>query len=333
LTTLLLQAENMPLIPVVTIVTPSCNQGEFLAETIESVISQEGEFAIDYIIMDGASTDNSLEIIEHYESMLQRGEWPIRCQGISFRWLSEKDKGQTDALIKGFSMAKGEILAWLNSDDTYLPGALQAAAGFFRDLPDTGLLYGDAHYCDTKGAIIGRYRTGEFDLNALAAFNFICQPSTFFRRDVFEKVGSLDESLHFAMDYDLWIRIGKSFPCRYLKQFLSKYRLHEASKTIRDDALRENIEAGLRVAIKYYDWAPLTRVYALCHCSCKSTLPVFVSRSRLLTVCAALICTVLRSLWLNRGLRLNDLKLLNRSNFSKLFKSRSEVLTGNISQQ
>jgi glycosyltransferase involved in cell wall biosynthesis len=310
------------------IITPSYNQGEYLAETIESVISQTGDFSVDYVIVDGGSNDNSVDIIRHYDTLLQQGEWPISCRGITYRWLSEKDKGQTNALMKGFRMARGEILAWLCSDDTYLPGALQTAATFFNDHPDTGLLYGDAHYCDTAGTIIGRYRTEEFDLDTLASFNFICQPSTFFRRDVFEAVGGLEESLHFAMDYDLWIRIGSQFPCRYLSQFLSMYRLHEASKTIRDEALRENIEAGLRVAIKYFDWAPLTRVYALCHCSCKFSLPTFLSKFRLVVIFSALICTLFRSIWLNRGFRRNDLMLLNRSNFRKLFKSRSEVMTG-----
>ncbi|HYA12953.1 MAG TPA: glycosyltransferase, partial [Syntrophales bacterium] len=136
---------------VFSIVTPSYNQGEFLSETIESVISQEGDFLIDYIIVDGGSTDNSVAIIRHYDALLQKGEWRISCRGITFRWHSEVDQGQTDALMKGFSVAKGEILAWLNSDDTYLPGALQAVAGFFRDQPDTGLMYGDALYCDRRG--------------------------------------------------------------------------------------------------------------------------------------------------------------------------------------
>jgi glycosyltransferase involved in cell wall biosynthesis len=321
-----------PHFPIISIITPSYNQGQFLAETIESVISQEGDFSIDYIIMDGGSNDNSVDIIEHYESMLQQGEWPVKCQGITYRWLSEKDKGQSDALMKGFRMARGENLAWLNSDDTYLPGALQTAAGFYRDHPETGLLYGESHYCDTTGAIIGRYRTEEFDLDTLASFNFICQPSTFFTREAFEAVGGLDESLHFAMDFDLWIRIGKRFPCRYLPRFLSTYRLHEASKTIRDETLYENIEEGLRLAIKYFKWAPLTRVYASCNCRCRSSLPAFLSNFRSVIICSALLCTVFRSLRLNRGIRKNDLKLLNMSNFRKLFQSRSEVMTGKRDQ-
>jgi glycosyltransferase involved in cell wall biosynthesis len=310
------------------IITPSYNQGEFLAETIESVLRQEGDFSIDYIILDGGSSDNSVDIIKHYEVLLQKGECPVKCRGINYRWMSENDRGQTDALAKGFRMSNGDIFAWLNSDDTYLQGALQIASDFFHDHPDTGLMYGDAYYVDSAGAIIGKYRTEEFDFIKLASFNFICQPSTFFTREAFETVGGLDETLHFAMDYDLWIRIRKNFHCRYLPRLLSKYRLHEASKTIREEALHENIEAGLRVAIKYFDWAPLTRVYALCHCSCKSCLPRFLSRYRLMLVCSALICTLFRSIWLNRGIRGNDLRLLNMSNFRKLFKSRIEVMTG-----
>ena len=264
--------------------------------------------------------------------MLKKGEWALKCRGITYRWLSEKDKGQTDALMKGFLMAQGGILAWLNSDDTYLPGALQAAADFFRTKPDTGLLYGAAHYCDSSGAIIGRYRTDDFGYDKLAWFNFICQPSTFFRRDVFEAVGRLDQTLHFAMDFDLWLRIGKRFPCRYLPQYLSKYRLHETSKTISDATLLRNVEEGLGVAIRYFDWAPLTRVYASCNCSCRSTLPGYLLKFPLLVICSALICTLFRSVRLNRGFRRNDLKLLNRSNFRKLFKSRFEVMTGKDDQ-
>lgn len=311
-----------------TIVTPSYNQGEFLAETIESVIGQEGEFVIDYIIVDGGSTDNSVDIIRQYDALLQTGEWPISCRGITFRWLSEKDKGQTDALMKGFRQANGNILAWLNSDDTYLSGALQAAAEFFREHPDTALLYGDAHYCDTTGAVIGRYRTDAFDLDKLAYANIICQPSTFFRRDAFEEVGGLDETLHFAMDFDLWIRIGKRFPCRYLPEFLATYRLHEASKTIRDETLFANSEEGLRVAMRHFSWAPLTRVYNSCNFRCRARLPAFLARSKQLVITATVICSLFRSLRLNRGIHGNDLRLLNRENFRKLFKSRLEIMTG-----
>jgi glycosyltransferase involved in cell wall biosynthesis len=311
------------------IVTPSYNQGSFLAATIESVIGQAGDFYIDYMIVDGGSTDNSLEIIRHYDGLLHRDEWAVKCLGISYRWVSEKDKGQTDALMKGFRMAKGEILAWLNSDDIYQPEALQTVSGFFRNNSDIGLIYGDAHYCDAAGTIIGRYRTEDFDLEKLAWYNFICQPSTFFRRETFEMVGGLDESLHYSLDFDLWIKIGKLFTCRHLPEYLSTYRLHDASKTIRDETLIKNCEEGLAVAIKHFGWAPLSRVYTSCRTISIARLPAFMSRSRYIVTFVAVVFTLIRSIRLNKGLRKKDLKLLNRENFRKLLKSRIEIMTGN----
>lgn len=313
----------------ISIVTPSYNQGSFLAETIESVIGQEGDFRIDYVIVDGASTDDSVEIIRQYAALLETGAWPVKCLGVSLRWKSEKDNGQTDALKKGFALAEGEILAWLCSDDVYLPGALQAIAGSFRDNPTASLLYGDAYYCDTEGAIIGRYPVEDLDLDRLAYFNFFCQPSTFFRREAFEAVGGLDESLNFAMDYDLFVRLVKRFSCQRLPRFLSKYRLHEASKTIRDDVLYENHEEALRLSLKYFDWAPLNVVYGSCNYYCLVRFPRFLTRSRIIVIFAALVCMVFRSLRLNRGVRKNDLRLLTFNNFRKLFKTRMQILTGN----
>lgn len=319
-------------VPKISIVTPSFNQGEFLAETIESVISQAGDFSIDYIIVDGGSTDDSVNIIKRYEAILHEGQWPIACKGITYRWLSENDKGQSDALLKGFRMANGTILSWLNSDDVFLPGALQSVAGIFNAYPETGLVYGDAHYCDADGSIIGRYRTEEFDYGKLAWFNYICQPSAFFRKEVFDAVGGLDDTLHFAMDYDLWVRMGKRFTCRYLPEFLSMYRLHESSKTILDETLYHNSEEALRLVMKYFGWAPLTRIYNSCNIYCRARLPKFLARRKSLVILATVICSVFRSLWLNRGIRRNDLKLLNGENFRKLFKSRIEIMTGKPSE-
>ena len=121
--------------PVISIVTPSYNQGEFLEETLVSVLSQEGDFFLDYLVIDGASTDGSLEIIRRYAELLEKDEWPVRCRGIRYRWMSEPDNGQSDALMKGFNLAEGEILAWLNSDDVYLPGALQKVTSFLKATP------------------------------------------------------------------------------------------------------------------------------------------------------------------------------------------------------
>jgi glycosyltransferase involved in cell wall biosynthesis len=312
----------------ISVVTPSYNQGRYLAETIESVLGQEGDFYLDYIIVDGGSDDDSVEIIMRYERLLSEGMLEAKCRGIRYRWISEKDRGQTDALIKGFRMAEGEILAWLNSDDTYLQGTLQTVAAFFRKNSGTALLYGDAHYCDSGGKIIGRYPTEDFVLRKLAYFNFICQPSTFFRREAFEAVGGLDDALHYAMDYDLFVRICKQFTCCHLPQFFSKYRLHEVSKTVRDDVLFENYEETLHVARKYFDWAPLNLVYGSCNYYCLTRLPGSLTRLRPLVTGVALLCTLPRSLWLNRGLRREDLKLLRPANLKKIFKERLEILLG-----
>jgi hypothetical protein len=130
------------------------------------------------------------------------------------------------------------------------------------------------------------------------------------------------------MDFDLWIRIGRRFPCQYLPEFLSMYRLHEASKTICDESLFENSEEGLRVAIKHFDWAPLTRIYTSCSILCKTRLPAILAGNRIAVATAAIFCSLIRSLFLNRGFNRNDLKLFNRENFRKLFKNRIEIMTG-----
>ena len=314
--------------PVFSIITPSYNQGSFLAESMQSVLSQAGNFAIDYIIVDGGSTDDSVRIIREYAARLERGEWQVNCRGISLRWLSEQDRGQTDALNKGFRMAEGELFAWLNSDDSYLPGALQAATEFFHSHPEVGLMYGDALYTDAAGAAISAYRTEDFDLMRLAAANIICQPAAFFRREAYEATGGLDETLHFAMDYDLWIRIGKRFTCRYLPRLLATYRLHETSKTVNNGTLYQNSEESLAVTIRHFGWAPLTRLFTSCRTLWLNRLPGMLRHHRLLSAVPAIPCTLIRSLRLNRGVNRNDLKLLRRENFSKLFKSRLEIMTG-----
>jgi glycosyltransferase involved in cell wall biosynthesis len=158
---------------IISVATPSYYQGVFLAETIKSVIDQEGDFSIGYIIIDGSSTDRSVDIIKKYDELLQKGKLSAKSRGICYRWVSEKDKGQADALLKGYLMATGQILAWLNSDDTYLPEALRSAADFFRDHPETAPLYGKSHYCDLTGAVIGSYWTEDFTFDKLAWFNFI----------------------------------------------------------------------------------------------------------------------------------------------------------------
>lgn len=316
----------MPL--TISVVTPSFNQGCYLAETIESVIGQEGDFNLDYLIVDGGSSDDSVEIIKHYEKLLDENHWQVKCGKIKYRWLSEPDRGQTDALTKGFHLAEGEVLAWLNSDDVYLPGTLQTVTDFFRNHLEVGLFYGAAHYCDVDGEIVGRYPTESFNFRKLAIINFFCQPSTFFRKSAYETVGGLDETLHYTMDYDLFLRIGQKYDCHYLPQYFSKYRLHEAAKTMRDEVLFDNHEETLRVTMKYFNWAPINRVYGSCNYYCLSHWPKFLTRFRPLVISVVMCCAIFRSLRLNRGVRSADLQLLNLNNLRKLFKERIDILRG-----
>jgi glycosyltransferase involved in cell wall biosynthesis len=309
----------------ISIVTPSYNQGNYLRETIESVLGQEGDFSLDYIIVDGGSKDQSVEIIRHYERQINEGVWPVKCREIRYRWLSEKDRGQTDALMKGFRMADGEIFAWLNSDDTYLPGALQQAAAAFAKGTGTTVLYGRSYFIDVEGKVIGKYPTEAFEVRRLAQFNFICQPSTFFRKSALDAVGGLDRGLHYVMDYDLWIRLARQFEFTYLPQYLSNYRLHEESKTISPKASLANHQEALEAVRKYYGWAPLNRVYIYCYHVLKSKMPFALAKFNFPLVFLSLPFALVRYVSMNRGIRLEDLKMIKPSNIRKLFMDWMDI--------
>ena len=206
----------------VSIITPSYNQARYLEETMRSVLEQDYPH-IEYIVVDGGSTDGSREIIEKYADRLA---W----------WVSEKDRGQTDAINKGFARARGEVLAWLNSDDTYQPGAIREAVEFLRQNPQVGLVYGDANYIDEHGRVIGRFPAAQTDYRRLRqGYVHIPQQSAFFRADLWRRVGPLDDSFYFAMDYDLWVRLAREAPIVYLPRVWANFRLHSDAKTIAAD--------------------------------------------------------------------------------------------------
>ncbi len=208
--------------PLVSIITPSYNQANFLEETICSVLDQEYP-NLEYIIVDGGSTDGSLEIIQKYADRLA---W----------WVSEPDQGQTDAINKGFSQAKGEILAWLNSDDTYLPAAVAEAVGFLQAHPEIGTVYGDANLIDDEGNIIGRFPAKQTDNRRLMrGYVHVPQQATFFRTELWRKVGPLDPTFFFAMDYDLWVRLSQHAPLKYYSRLWANFRLHGGAKSIEAD--------------------------------------------------------------------------------------------------
>jgi glycosyltransferase involved in cell wall biosynthesis len=209
--------------PLVSIITPSFNQAEFLEETIRSVLAQDYP-RIEYIIVDGGSTDGSLAVIQQYADRLA---W----------WVSEPDQGQTDAINKGFAQARGEILAWLNSDDTYQPGAVREAVEALTNHPEAAMVYGDANLIDENGGVIGQFAARQTDLrHMLRGSVHIPQQTTFFWAKMWKQVSPLDPSFYFAMDYDLWVRLAKIAPLVYIPRLWANFRLHGAGKSVaRDD--------------------------------------------------------------------------------------------------
>jgi glycosyltransferase involved in cell wall biosynthesis len=189
-------------LPPVSIITPSYNQAAFLEQTICSILGQSYP-RIEYMLVDGGSSDGSVEIIQRYAHRLA---W----------WVSERDSGQAEAINKGLRRASGEIVAWLNSDDLYLPGAVAQAVAAFQADPSLGLVYGDAITIDAHGKPLGRFAFGDWSLLDLAGFRIICQPAVFMRRSVLERAGYLEPSFHFMLDHHLWIRMARLAPVRHV---------------------------------------------------------------------------------------------------------------------
>jgi glycosyltransferase involved in cell wall biosynthesis len=206
--------------PKISIVTPSYNQAQFLEETIRSVLLQDYP-NLEYIIIDGGSMDNSVEIIKKYESDLAY-------------WVSEPDEGQTSAINKGFRRATGDIMAWINSDDLYTKGTFQKVGEIFKQSPELCAIYGNCILFDEKEREL-LLKPGIFIFQKMISGDYIPQPSTFFRRDVIDKIGYLDENFHYSMDYDLFLRIGAKYKIEYVDEVFSKFRFHETSKTVSQD--------------------------------------------------------------------------------------------------
>jgi glycosyltransferase involved in cell wall biosynthesis len=207
-------------LPLVSIVTPSFNQAAYLEETIRSVLEQDYP-RIEYMIVDGGSTDGSVDIIKNNADKLA---W----------WVSEADKGQTDAINKGFGRANGQILAWINSDDTYEPGAVSAAVEYLQKHPDVGMVYADCNIINERGQVIGKFGAAQTDYKRLRrGYVHIPQQTMFFCAELWDAVGPLDPSFYFAMDYDLWVRIASRTTIKYLPGYTwANFRIHTSGKTI-----------------------------------------------------------------------------------------------------
>ncbi|RPH89164.1 MAG: glycosyltransferase, partial [Calditrichaeota bacterium] len=227
--------ENQPL---VSIITPSYNQAKYLPAAYQSVVTQNYP-NIEYIIVDGGSTDGSDDLIRKWAaSRNSRIKW----------WVSEKDSGQADAINKGFSRATGEIVTWLNSDDLYMKSAVEKAVSILSKDEKLGLIYSNVFSIDAESQLINVMRYGEWGLCDLMAFNIIGQPGVFMRREALAKAGFLDPDYHYLLDHHLWLRIAKYFDIRHVDDYFAAARFHlEAKNTAQ--------AAGFsRDAFRIIDW-------------------------------------------------------------------------------
>lgn len=243
--------------PLVSIVTPSYNQGEFIESTILSVRNQEYP-KIEHIVVDGGSTDNTLSILKKHEN-----EYDLK-------WTSEPDKGQSDAVNKGFKMARGEIIGWLNSDDAYFDTrVISDVVKYFNKYYDADVIYGNAVMINENNLILSIIKKiRRFDYNHLRKICFIVQPAVFLRTRIINHF-ELDVSLKFAMDYDFWLRIGKKHNFRFVKRIFAVDRCHEKRKTIgnKDKVIRESSQ----VSKQFGNWSWLDRLSDVCLYPLRST--------------------------------------------------------------
>jgi glycosyltransferase involved in cell wall biosynthesis len=292
-----LEAEAEPL---VSIVTPCFNSARFLEETIQSVLSQDYPH-IEYLVMDGGSSDGTLEILERYRGRL--------------RYVSEPDRGQADAINRGFRMTRGPIFSFLNADDTYLPGAISTVVRHMQAHPEAGVVYGEGYHISAIGETISRYPTQPFDPERFERQCYICQPASFLRREVFEAVGMLNPQLDFALDYDLWIRVARRFPMLKIDEYLARSRMHPENKTL--GQLNEVFQEVIAVLQRHYGYVPCNWLYGYSEYLISGRDPVFrTARPSLANVG---LCVLL-------GMYYNKLHPLRFA--SDLYQTAAQVRTG-----
>jgi len=231
-------------LPLVSVVTPSYNTVKYLRETIESVLSQDYP-SIEYIVVDGGSTDGSLDLLKSYKGRLS--------------YVTGPDRGPSDAAYQGFRQAHGDIFVWLNADDTFLPGGVRKAVEYLEAHPGTDVVYGEGWWIDESGAVISRYPTLPFDPKVLERDCFICQPAAFVRASSYRRC-ELDRNVNWSFDYDLWIRMAKAgFRFASIPDYLANSRMHRGSKTIYERHVV--FEASMGLLKRHYGYIPLPWIF------------------------------------------------------------------------
>ncbi|RMH20981.1 MAG: glycosyltransferase [Acidobacteria bacterium] len=239
--------------PWVTVVTPSLDQGPFLPRALDSVLGQDYPH-LELWVIDGGSRDGTLEVLREYAARDPR-----------LRWLSGKDRGQSDAINKGLRRARGDVVAWLNADDVYLPGAVSKAVAHLEAHPEVGLVYGRGEIVDQDGRTIGPFAEWEpFSLwRLIHMLDYVLQPATFFRRRLVEEIGYLDAGLNWAMDWNLWLELAARAEVLAVDDVLAQSRVYGATKTA-TGGWRRIGELG-RLARRWSGrfWTPGVKLYAL----------------------------------------------------------------------
>ena len=230
--------------PLVSVVTPCLNSGKFLAATIDS-IQQQDYPRVEHIVVDGGSTDGSLEILRRYPHV---------------KVITGRDRGAADAINRGFAQASGEYFAYLNADDVYLPGALSAAVAALQDAPEAGGVYGDAWWIDEEGVRLAPYPVCDFDPRLLEQECFLCQPATLLRASVFENLGRLDADCDLTFDYEFWMRLARTYTLRRIPFVMAESRMHRANKSLgrRVEVFRETFT----ILRRHYGYVPFRWIYS-----------------------------------------------------------------------
>lgn len=270
-------------LPMISIITPSFNQKIFIEQTIISVQRQKYP-KYEHIIVDGGSTDGTISILKRYDKTI--------------KWVSEPDKGQADAINKGMRMAKGEILAYINSDDTYEDGALLAVGEYFYQNPRVKFVYGKGKYIDKNGRYLEDYPNAVVDKRTLFYECNVCQPTSFWRRDLWEQVGEFDPSRQMVMDYEYWMRVQKIYKMKFLNSYLANYRLHTDSKTV---SKRKYVyKEAIAVSARHYKRVSYNWIVGYMYVSILDDLEKMGMGKRWWSVGVAMIWSSLLYLWYNQ---------------------------------